>query len=255
MKYLKLIFVLLVTIVTSCSKKDSNQLTNSQIISEYSSEMCSGLTGAKALYWDSVNGIAVPLNFVPMLEDIDGQFIHSQLPYLGFQMPTGYLASEINDPSSQAIGVNVIRNDNNVVWRYIPTITFAGNVSETDIINFEINQIMAFHNSTTNPQIICTESRELPTNAYITKIIARLINFGNFTATVTVQTMFFPDLNATFSSISLVSGPKNEYDLLIEKIFLPLHWQLLIGPEGVQDSDLDGYPDEQDAEPYNPNVN
>ncbi len=246
--------LIFISLIISCNKDDSQETINQDSISNFNSQICQNITGPKAIFWDAANGLAVPLNQVPILDNVSGQFIHSQLPYLGFPMPTGYSATEIYDPTTQAIGVNVIRNDNNVVWRYIPTITFVGNISETDIIAFEINQIMNFHNSVVTPQVLCTETRNVPNSGFEVNFTARLINFGNFTATVTVQTYYFADLDRTFASISVISGPKNEYDNLIMNIFLPLSWQLIIGPEGVQDSDLDGYPDGQDAEPLDPNI-
>jgi len=233
MKLLKITFATLFILVSvSCSKENNtnNTETDPENLDSFSSQLCTNVTGAKAVYWDLANGIAVPLNFVPILENINGQFIHSQLPYLGFQMPTGYTATEIYDPSTQAIGVNLIRNDNNAVWRYLPTITFVGNISASDIIAFEINQIMGFHNTNVTPQVLCTESRNIPNSAFVVNFTARLINFGNFTATVYVQTYYFADLDRTFASIAVSSGPKNDYDNLIKDIFLPISWQLLIGP-------------------------
>ncbi len=246
--------LLLFVFISSCSKNDQNDNNDNFNVASFNSQLCTNVSGPKAVLWDLLNGIAVPLNFVPLLENINGQFIHSQLPYLGFPMPAGYSATEIYDPNTQAIGVNVIRNDNNAVWRYLPTITFSGNVSPTDIIAFEINQVMNFHNANVAPQVICTETRTIPNGQIVTNFTARLITFENFSATVFVQTLYFSDLNVTFASISLNSGLSNEYDTLILDTFLPLYWQLLVGPEGVQDSDLDGYPDSQDAAPFDPNV-
>ena len=257
MKTIKNIFVLSIfsIILISCSKDKSNQENQEQTVLNYTSQLCNNVVGPKALYWDLSNGLSIPLSEVPVIENVGDQFIHSQLPYLGVQLPVGYHAVEIYDPSSQAIGVNVFRNDNKVVWRYIPTITFQGNTNSTAIIAFEINQIMDFYQTNVTPEVVCTETRTVPNGTIETHFTAKLINFGNFTATVWVQTMFFADINRTFTSLAVVSGPINEYDTLIMDVYLPLTWQLLVRPDGgEQDSDLDGYPDSVDPEPNNPSV-
>ena len=58
-------------------------------------------------------------------------------------MPQGYTATEVLIQQTATLGVNVVRDDNNVVWRYVPTSTFQGNVDVNDILAFEINTMFS----------------------------------------------------------------------------------------------------------------
>lgn len=255
MKVYKYIWLLaVVTILFSCSKDDNinNQQNNLQ---NFSSSICNGISGPTAAYWDNSHGLAVPLAQIPTLANPGQQFIHSQYPALGFTMPQGYTAQEVTDPQTATLGVNVFRNDNNVVWRYLPTSSFVGQVQINDVVAFELNQIMQFHGFNGTPEVLCTTTQQSTEFGFLTTFGARLIRFGNFTALLTVQTHFMQSLGNTFVSVSLASGPTAEYNNLVMQTYLPIHWQLLVISDEVRDSDLDGTPDHQDPAPFNPNIN
>ncbi|WP_431133723.1 hypothetical protein [Psychroserpens mesophilus] len=253
MKAFKYILILaLISILFACSKDDANN--NQQDLQQFNSQICNGISGPEAMYWDGSHGLPTSLAQIPTLTNPGQQFIHSQYPALGFTMPQGYVAQEITDLQSGTIGVNVFRNDNNVVWRYIPSSPFIGQVQINDIVAFEINQIMQFHGFNGSPQVICTTTQQSNEFGFPTTFGARLIRFGNFTALLTVQTHFMPSLGNTFISVTLASGPTTEFNNLVMGTYLPLHWQLLVISDDVRDSDLDGTPDNQDAAPFNPNI-
>lgn len=88
------------------------------------SQICNTLSGPSAIYWDNANGIPVPLTQAPLLANPGLQFIQSQYPALGFQMPQGYNGVEIFSLQLATIRVNVLRNDNAVVWRHMPATLF-----------------------------------------------------------------------------------------------------------------------------------
>jgi len=241
------IIILLLNVIFSCSSEENDSIAN------VTSKICNTVIGPTALYWDYVNGFLIPLNQVPLLDSSGQQFIHSQYPALGFPLPNGYSGIEVFDPQTATIGVNVLRNDNAAVWRYVPSSSFQGAISISDIMAFEINQMFGLYQFNGNFEVLCTETKTKNENGIITTFSARLIRFGNFTGSVWASTQFVQGLGSTFVSSSVVSGPTNEYDSLVMNIFLPLSFQLLVGNNNsVLDSDLDGFPDNEDNFPFDP---
>lgn len=253
MKAFKYIIILaVISLVFGCSKDDDSN--DQQELQQFISNICPTISGPIAAYWDNSHGLSVPMSQIPTISNPGVQFIHPQYPALGFTMPVGYVAQEITDQQTGTIGVNVFRNDNNVVWRYIPSSPFVGQVQINDIVAFELNQIMQFHGFNGSPEVVCSTTQQSNEFGFPTTFGARLIRFGNFTALLTVQTHFMPSLGNTFISVTLASGPTTEFDGLVMETYLPLHWQLLVISDDVRDSDLDGTPDNQDAAPFNPNI-
>jgi hypothetical protein len=242
--YLK--FALLAFCFASCSKEssdDSNDLRN------FTSQLCNNITGSTAAFWDSAHNLPIPLNQIPTLSNPGQQFIHSQYPALGFTMPQGYSATE----DQNGLGVNVLRNDNQVVWRYVPGLTGFGEIPILDIVAAEINQLFAFYNFNGDFEVVCTQNTSTNQGTFITKTSSRLLRFNGITALVGVNTHFDASLGATFASITTATGPTAEYDNLVMETFLPISWQLLVIDNNVRDSDLDGTPDNQDNFPFDPN--
>lgn len=247
-----ILFLALISFLFACSKDDDN--VGQQNPAQFNSQICDGLVGPQASYWDSSHNLPSGLTQIPTIVNPGDQFIHPQYPALGFTMPQGYVAQEITDQQTGTIGVNVFRNDNNVVWRYIPSSPFIGQIAISDVVNFEINQIKGFHGVTEQGSILCSEDVVSNEFGFPTSFSSRLIQFGSFTALLTVQTHFMQSLGNTFISVTIASGPTVEFDALVMETFLPLHWQLLVISDDVRDSDLDGTPDNQDAAPFNPNI-
>jgi hypothetical protein len=253
MKAFKYIFFLaVISILFACSKDDSND--QQQDLQQFVSAICPEISGARAVYWDGAHNLATPLAQIPTLANPGQQFIHPQYPALGFTMPQGYFAQEITDSQTGAIGVNVFRNDNNVIWRYLPSASFQGQIPINDIVAFEVNQLKSFYEITTTEVKICEEQATSFEFGFETNYASRLLVVGNITAQLIIQTHYMQDLNSTFVSITLASGPSAEFGTLIMDTFLPIHWQLMVISDDVRDSDLDGTPDNQDAAPFNPNI-
>ncbi|MDG5490347.1 hypothetical protein [Psychroserpens sp. SPM9] len=247
-------YIILLAIISFLCACSTNEDGGNQQLNQFNSQICNGISGPTAVYWDSGHSLPTPLAQIPTIANPGQQFIHPQYPALGFIMPQGYVAQEITDQQTGTIGVNVFRNDNNVVWRYIPSSPFVGQIQINDVIAFELNQIMQFHGFNGTPDVICTTTQQTNEFGFPTTFGARLIRFGDFTASLIVQTHFMPSLGNTFISVTLATGPTAEYDNLVMETFLPLHWQLLVISDDVRDSDLDGTPDNQDAAPFNPNI-
>ena len=232
----------------SCSSDDNQNNQNNDPLTNFQSELCTNVVGVTAGYWDSVHGIPLPLTEVPTIANPGGQFIHSQLPLLGFQMPQGYNGFE----NQIGIGVNMIRNDNQVLWRYVPSLTAPSQVPVTDILTAEINQLFAFYNFNSNFDVVCAENVSVPQGDFIINSSSRLLRFENITMVIAVNTYFSQSLGSTFGSVALASGPTAEFDNLIMEVFLPIHWQLLFIDRDQTDSDLDGVPDRLDSFPFDP---
>lgn len=247
------LFALVAVLLSSCSSEDPGASNNLAFLAGRASNVCSNITGPAGAYYDLGHGIPVPLPEVPLVANPGRQFIHSQLPYLGFVMPQGFTAFEITDPATRTIGVNVFRNDNNVLWRYVPTSSVFGRISPNQVVANEINAMFDFYGFNGNFNVICNTTPVDVSFGGVERVFtARLIQFGNFTAQVYVICTYVAGV--TYSSISVSLAPTAEYDAQIMSTFLPISWQLLVGPERIQDSDGDGTPDEQDPEPTNPLV-
>lgn len=246
------VYAIIVCLALSCSKRD-NPSSESQL-ANMTSQLCPNVRGVQALYWDLNNGVLrgdIP-GGVPTIKNPGGYYIHSGYPALGFQMPQGYQAFELS--GSSTIGVNVLRNDNNVLWRYVTT-TFFGLTNADQVVQNEVNQMLA---NLGNPQftIVCSNggTKQLAPGMQTT-VATRLVRAGNFTALVVANVNASPDLGSSFVGIQMTMAPTAEYDAMVLETFLPIGYQLLfIDRASVQDSDNDGVPDERDREPFNPNV-
>lgn len=115
----------------ACSE---DNVTQEEEFQSFTSQVCPIIEGASALYWDFAHSLPIPLTEVPLLVNPGQQFIHSQQPLIGFIIPQGFTAFEINDNQTGDIGVNVIRNDNTVVFRWLPSSRIFGQVTANDIL-------------------------------------------------------------------------------------------------------------------------
>ncbi len=251
MKRFSLFALSVLFVFTSCKKDDNN--TPQDNIANFNSQICANVSGASALYWDYAHGLPTGLTQIPTIANPGQQFIHSQYPGLGFTMPQGYSATEVLIPEVQALGVNVLRNDNNTLWRYIPSLSLQGNVGVNDILALEINTMFDILGFNGTPNVLCTTTQTGTIGGGFQNTFgARFLQFGNFRALVWVNTLFEPSLNVTFASISVSFAPTNEFDAVVFETFLPISWQLLIIKDEVRDSDADGFPDNQDNFPFDP---
>ncbi len=241
------------TILLSCNKDDDGGIANE--LANFSSGLTDKVTGPTAAYWDYANGNPLPLSQIPMLTDPGSQFTHTELPYLGFQMPRGYTGTQIYDQQTGSIGVNVIRNDNAVVWRYVPTSTFPGNFTLNDIIGTEINGMFNFYGFNGDFEVLDTRTKTVSQSGISTTFSGRLLRFGNFTAVVWVNVTVVPGLSNYFVTSSVSSAPNVEFDNMVISVFLPISYQLLVADrDTLSDRDNDGTPDIYDSQPDNPNV-
>lgn len=234
--------------MSSCSSdsEDENlQAVNSQI--------CNNIQGPTAIYWDFAHSIPAPLNEVPLIRNPGQQFIHSSLPLLGFTIPQGFTAFEVTDSQTGTLGVNVIRDDNAVVFRWIPNTQVGGQVSATAIIANEINAVFDFYGFNGTPDVVCTTTSSSTFEGIPSEFTARLLQFNGITAQVWVRSSFIA--GGTFSAISVTAAPTQEYDNQVFDTFLPINFQLFVGRDGgFVDNDNDGVPANEDPDDNNPNI-
>ena len=241
------------TIFLSCSKDNDGGIRNE--LANFTSGLTDKVSGPTAAYWAYANGIALPLSQIPTLTNPGSQFTHSQLPYLGFQMPQGYTGTQIYDQRTGTIGVDVIRNDNAVVWRYIPTSSYPGNFTLNDIIGSQINGMFNFYGFNGDFEVLDTETKTVSQSGISTTFSGRLLRFGNITAVVWVNVTVVQGLSNYFVTSSVSSAPTNEFDDIVVSAFLPISFQLLVADrDTLSDRDRDGTPDIYDSQPDNPNV-
>src|SRR5690606_25054586 len=167
------IFGLLFTavLIISCSKDAENE--NSIESSALKSQICQNVTGPAAAYWDYAHQLPIPITEVPLIKNPGQRFVHSQSPLIGVTVPQGYNATEVTNFQTGTMGVNVQRNDNAVVWRYVPISRQAGQVPINDIMAFEINQMFSFYGFNGAPEVLCTTTGTDNSGAFITQFGAR----------------------------------------------------------------------------------
>ena len=253
MKLLKHITVLIIIfILISCSKDDDNNDTNEDISNRISS--CENVLGYTGLYWDFANAKPTGLSQVPLIQNPGQQFTHSQIPLLGFTIPQGFTAFEVTDPQTQTLGVNVFRDDNQVLFRWVPTSTiFNQQIPSQNVIANEINTMFNFYGFNGTPDVLCTAFREQIISTIPMQFNARLLRFNGRIAQVWVITTYVA--GNTYVTISVTTAPEEEYNAQVATTFLPINFQLYVNDSGgIVDNDMDGFDILRDPDDNDPNV-
>lgn len=246
-KYITLSMLLL--FLSACSSDSGGQKDLKQV----QSQICSNVVGPTAMYWDFAHSLPIPLTEVPTIKNPGQQFIHSLSPLLGFTIPKGFTAYEVTDYQTATIGVNVVRDDNAVVFRWIPNTQTVGQISSTDIIASEINNMFSIFGFNGTPDVLCSTTDNSIFEGIPSQFSARLLQFNGITAQVWVRSTYVA--GETFSAISLTVAPSNEYDQQVMNTFLPINYQLFVGRDGsFIDNNGDGVPAYEDPDDNDPNV-
>ena len=249
-----LIIIFAIVSFFSCSKSDDTSQDPAQQLANVSSNICPQIKGVKGLYWDIFNGVArgdIP-GGIPTLANPGAQFIHSGYPALGFTMPAGYFAVELSDQATQTIGVNVLRNDQKSIWRYVNT-TFNAIVTAEQILQNEMDTFTGILGTQGDRRIICTGGGSQPQPGATLSNASVLFETGNSTAYINVNVYASQSLGSSFIGIQVAGGPTAEIENEILNTYLPIGWQLLYTGDTVVDSDGDGVPDITDNFPFDPN--
>lgn len=240
----------------SCSTDEDATMQNQADPLANRTSSCENVIGYTGLYWDMANGDTAAYGALPELPIIanpGGQFIHSQQPSLGFILPQGFTGFEVQEPST--VGVNVFRDDNQVLYRYVPLVTvFQVGVPTQTIIEQEINTMLSFYGFQGQPEVLCTSFRQ-GVNTFPQEFNARLLRFNGMIAQVWVLGTYFEGTATSSFSISVSIAPEAEYETQIQETFLPFIFQLFVRPDGgFVDNDMDGFDVLVDPDDNDPSV-
>lgn len=243
-----LLAFLLSLLIVNCSSDSENEPTQVK-----AQGLCVNASGITGMYWEFAHSIPPPLSEVPVITNPGGQFIHSLQPLLGFTYPQGFTAFEVTDAQTATIGVNLVRNDQQVVYRWIPNTQVSGEVPARTIIANEINGVFAHFGFSGNPDVLCSTSDSSSFAGIPSQFEARLLRLDDITAQVWVHSTYAA--GGTFSVISVTAAPSNEYETQVMKTFLPINFQLYVGRDGsFVDNDNDGVPANEDPDDNDPNI-
>ena len=246
--------MLILTGVLSCINDDS-EIDNLQNVQ---AQFCDNYAGAGAAYWNMSNGIFVPLNKVPIIENPGGRVSFNEQPLLSLEYSVGYTGTGIRDSQNFPIGIDIKRLDKKVFYRWIPNVSFVGVSDFNQIIAQEINTMFAEvgYNPSNGFDPICSRNESQNFEGMLVNFNGRVIQFGEFTGIVWVRSMVVPGLGTVNSAIQISAAPSVEFDARTLDTFLPFNFQLYVRPdgEGFIDNDRDGSPAHLDPDDNDPNV-
>ncbi len=251
MRINKIIYLICIIIsIASCSTDDTiiqeeQQQQQQNAIANRVSNTCTNpnVTGYAGLYWDITNGDTTAfgeLTEVPVIANPDGQFIHSQQPILGFTLPQGFSAQEAQGQG--VIGVNVIRDDMQVLYRWVPLATVFEPLFPTQtVLDAEIDALLSFYGFEGEPEVLCSRTAQ-QTQVFPQEFNGRLIRFNGIIAQVWVLGTYVDGTGTSNFALSISAAPEAEYEMQIQETFLPFIFQLFVRPDGeFIDKDGDGF--------------
>lgn len=259
MKTSRILFLLFLPLMFACSSDDNTATAEEEVQNAFTlrpAESCEnasavGYTGA---YWDFANARPVIWPEFPTLNNPGQQFIHSQLPLLGFVMPQGFRGIEITDPATAAIGVDMVREDNQVYMRWLPNSFIQGQIiSAQDVLNGQIANIKAFYGFEGQGEELCGEFKSEPIAGIERQFSASLIRIGNRLVQAWVITTYVA--GGTAITVSFNTAPEAEYATEVANSFLPINYQLYVTDRGdIVDQDGDGFTVLEDPDDTDENV-
>ncbi|GAB5476372.1 MAG: hypothetical protein Mars2KO_44710 [Maribacter sp.] len=254
---LKLFTILCITVLISCTKDDGPE-TNANDLQAVQAQFCNNFQGPAAAYWNMSNGVFLPLPEFPIIKNPGGRITNDQQPLLSLSYPVGYRGFQIIDAQTATLGLDILRNDNAVFFRWVPVSTSFGLTDFDQIIAREINTMFAVlgYDPNNGFEAECRRSVNQPFEGLLVNFNARLLRFGNFTAIVWVRSILVPGLGSVNSAIQIAAAPTAEFDARTLDTFLPFNFQLHVRPDGggFVDNDGDGSPAHLDPDDNDPNV-
>jgi hypothetical protein len=234
----------------SCSESDDGEAGLPDFSNRQSS--CENVVGWTGAFWDSANGIAVPLNGPLVLQNSGGTTGHP-LPLLNIRIPAGYTGGEAIEPSIQAVGIDVVRNDGQAIYRWIPSSFVLQQVPSLDILSWQINKVFANFNFNGNFEVLCSSFRQQVFEGIPLEYNGRLIRFDGRLLQVYVITTYVA--GGTAITISMVTAPEAEYENEIVNSWWPMNFEMFVRDDGnIVDQDGDGFTVLEDPDDTDPNV-
>ncbi len=252
--YLFSFFILM--LLGSCSSDDSSNPGNE--LQGIEGIFCTDYSGPAAAYWNMANGQFIPLNQVPMIANEGGRVLTPEQPSLSLSYPQGYNGTRLEDDFGFPIGIDILRNDRRVYFRWIPNVSFFGITDFDQVLGPQINLMFETvgydPNNGFTPR--CSRNETQNFEGLAVNFNGRVIEFGEFTGIVWVRSVVVPGLGTVNSAIQISAAPSAEFDERTLDTFLPFNFQLLVRPDGggFIDNDRDGTPAHLDPDDNDPDV-
>ena len=225
------------------------------------SQLCPELRGNEAIYWDFINGVIrgdLPSTAFTIPFGFGGTYSNSTSLLLGYTFPPGWTPTDAVDVSGFAVpftvaGSDLIRDDNQAVWRYLFNAQVAGGFTSAGILDAEVAAALNFLG---NPAVT---SEQCQLNVQRTGILGlesaagRVVRAGDYTIMARTGVIIVSGV-ASYYTGSVTVARTTELSGLINDIFVPMITQLYGGGtspaacEDDRDNDGDGLVDLQDPQ-------
>jgi len=248
MKNVLILKIILLLLFVSCSTNDDGN--NQQNLANRPSS-CNNANGYTGVYWDMVNTRPTGLSSVFVIPGPTKIYQHP-FPALSFEIPSNFVGHTI--PGSGVIGVDIIRNDNAVLYRYLPNALIPGAIPSSNIILDQVNSVLLpFYGFNGAPELLCETNQSTVFEGLPIEFRARMFRFNGVIGVVWVRTIFVA--GSTGISISIASAPENEFENQVTNTFLPFIFQLYVNDGGnIIDNDNDGFTVLEDPDDNDPDV-
>ena len=250
MRWLALVFAL-----AACgTNNDDGDVDPFDQVDGRTSAQCPELSGMEALAWDYYNGEIVTDPVLPPPLPLGGTYSHTDFPLLGFTHPPGWTPFELRDFG--VTGVNLIRDDDRAIWRYV-SLVIDGAPTSGEVIDFEVVALRDFFGLAGAGAVVCRQqfTGELsPGTGIIGDQHNVLIRIEGQSLILNTRVTTVPDLPQRNVYVHLVSAPTTEWPDRLYDTFIAIDWQMLVGGSGdSSDRDGDGWLDQFDDFPDDPN--
>lgn len=248
MKNVSIFKFFLLLFVVSCSSNDDGN--NQQNLGNRPSS-CNNTQGFSGVYWDLVNARPTGLSFVPVLSGPTTIYQHP-FPALSFEIPSNFVGQTI--PGSGVVGVDIVRNDSAVLYRWLPSALIPGTIPSSNIILDQVNNVLLpFYGFNGVPELLCETNQSTVFEGLPIEFRARMFRFGGVIGVVWVKTVYVA--SSTAITISMASAPETEYENQVANTFLPFVFQLYVNDTGnIIDNDNDGFTVLEDPDDNDPDV-
>lgn len=234
-------------LLAACSGGDGN-------IDNRTSELCDDVVGMEALAWDYYNGVIVTDAVLPPPFPVGATYSHTDFPLLGFSYPPGWTPFELRDLGVQ--GVNLIRDDDTAIWRYV-SVFVDGEPTAGDVVDAEVIALRDYFGLTGPGEVVCrlqASGEWSPGSGILGEQNNVLIRIEDQSLILNTAVTIVPSLPQRNVFVRMVSAPTAEWPDRLYDTFLAIDWQMLLGDtDGSRDRDGDGWLDQFDDFPDDPN--
>jgi len=203
------------------------------------SELCDGLVGMQGIAWDLYAGVLVTDPVLPPPAPVGGVFSHPDLPLLGFSYPDGWTPEALR--GSGVVGVNLLRDDDTAIWRYVSA-PANGPLAVETVVDTEIQAARDFYGLTGEGTVVCrlrNTAEVTPGTGIIGDTNHVLVRIEDRSVLLAAQVITVSQDLPPSVFVRQISAPTAEFDARVYDTFLAIDWQLLYGG-GRNENDRDG---------------